>query len=170
MPLTIGFLLVGTILAAYFDVTRRRIPNWISGSILAYGIAGHVWIGGWTGLVVSVAGLAVGGGILMVLYLIGGMGAGDVKLLAAIGSVIGPYSVFLVLILASLVGGVLAVVALGSWNRWPSTAHRFVRLLADAPVGDGCVEKPSAAPPVTVPYGVAISVGTWIFMTIRGDV
>lgn len=162
--LTTGVLLTATGLASYFDLTAKRIPNWISASTLAYGITAHFWIEGGRGVVMSLGGMALGGTILLVPYLLGGMGAGDVKLLAAIGSVVGPSEIMVVFILAALAGGLLALFVVVWRKQLVGTAIRFMQLFIDLRSPGKLSEEGS----VGIPYGVAISIGTWMFVGMRG--
>ena len=78
-------LLLAIILVCYFDGRYRIIPNKLIAAIMAIGLATNVIISGWQGLVFSAAGFSAGLLILIIPFLLGGIGAGDVKLLAAIG-------------------------------------------------------------------------------------
>src|SRR5262245_53599856 len=102
--------------AAVIDVRTRRIPNWLTVSGLATGIIFQTAIGGISGLGLALAGFAVGFGILLVLWLVGGGGGGDVKLMAAIGAWVGPLhalyvfflsTVFVVLGMVVILGGLM---------------------------------------------------------------
>lgn len=72
-----------------YDVRERRIPNRITFPALLAGIALHAMFGGWAGLANSLGAALLGGGIFLMLYLAGGLGAGDVKLMAAVGCFVG---------------------------------------------------------------------------------
>ena len=76
--------------ATFTDMRSRRIPNWLVLPFLPAGIAVSVWLHGWQGLGQSLAGFGLGAGIFGLLFCLGGMGMGDVKLCAAIGAWIGP--------------------------------------------------------------------------------
>jgi prepilin peptidase CpaA len=102
-------LLVALVWAAAVDVRTRRIPNWLSLSLLAAGLTralmpqapitiGHAVTGG-------LAGLA----LLLPLFVLKGVGGGDVKLLAAVGTWLGPAGVLTVYIIEAMVGMVMAV-------------------------------------------------------------
>ena len=96
----------------------RRIPNWLTGATAAAGLG--LWIQqlGADGLVPWTVGLVVGGVLLAVPYALGGMGAGDLKLLAALGSVGGVGFVLRAAVLTGLAGGLLAigVLAMRAWR------------------------------------------------------
>src|SRR5574341_698982 len=85
-------------IGAVWDVASGRIPNLVSyGGILA-GIALRGALFGWRGLATALAGGAIGGGLFFLLYVIRGMGAGDVKLMAAVGCFVGAPAVFHVMV------------------------------------------------------------------------
>jgi prepilin peptidase CpaA len=95
--------------ATFTDLRSRRIPNWL---VLPFLLAGFVVSGslhGWHGIVQSLAGLGVGALFFGVLSLMGGMGMGDVKLCAAIGTWIGPSQMLIALVLTGIAGGVIAL-------------------------------------------------------------
>jgi prepilin peptidase CpaA len=103
-------LIAGLIAAAATDIQWRRIPNWLTLSLMTAGLARAAWMHGWTGIGNAGAGLLVGGGLGFVLFAISALGGGDVKLLAAIGSWLGPKGVFLVFIAEAVVGLVIVLV------------------------------------------------------------
>lgn len=102
-------LVVCVVVAAAIDVRERRIPNWLSLSgVLAGGCLNSI-VGGVDGLISSLLGGLAGFFLLFFGYLLGGIGAGDVKLLAAVGAFLGPKLVFCAFIWMALSGGVLAI-------------------------------------------------------------
>jgi prepilin peptidase CpaA len=98
------------------DLHSRKIPNVLVGFMLASGLLLHVLLFGAAGLAASAAGVVIGFLILIPLYALGGMGAGDVKLLAAAGSFLGPWGALLAGIFTLLAGGALGLGAL-MWQR-----------------------------------------------------
>ena len=110
-----------TVIAARVDVRTRRIPNRLTGPAVLLGVVAHVVAHGLPGLWASLLGMAVAGGLLFPGWLLGWMGAGDVKLMAAVGAWLGfPLGVFAAL--ASLIaGGVISiVVAIRKGALWKS--------------------------------------------------
>lgn len=101
--------LIALVVATSTDLRSRRIPNWLVLPFLAAGITVSGWLGGWHGIGQSIEGLALGLLLFGMLFWMGGMGAGDVKLAAAIGAWIGPMQLFFALIVTALVGGVMAL-------------------------------------------------------------
>src|SRR4051812_38165028 len=97
-----------TLVAAGYDIRYRRIPNWL---VLAGIVTGFAWnlfySSGWSGLGHAAAGLGLGFALYFPLYLLRARGAGDVKLLAAVGAIAGPENCFWIFILTALLGGVI---------------------------------------------------------------
>jgi prepilin peptidase CpaA len=95
--------------ATFTDLRSRRIPNWLVLPFLVIGIAVSAWMHGWHGIGQSFEGLGLGLLIYGFLFWMGGMGAGDVKLAAAIGAWIGPDQLFIALVITGLAGGVMVL-------------------------------------------------------------
>jgi prepilin peptidase CpaA len=103
--------------ATFTDLRSRRIPNWLVLPFLVAGIVVSPWRsdwpgvrqGFWHGLGQSFAGLAIGVLIYGFLFWMGGMGAGDVKLCAAIGAWVGPAQLFIALVMTGIVGGIMVL-------------------------------------------------------------
>jgi prepilin peptidase CpaA len=110
--------LVVLTVAVFTDLRYRRIPNWLVFPFLLAGIVvspwRHDWNGnshgfGWNGLGQSFAGLGLALLIYGLLFWMGGMGAGDVKLCAAVGAWIGPAQLFFALIVTGIAGGIMVL-------------------------------------------------------------
>lgn len=99
---------VGTLYASYVDYRERRVPNWLNGALAGGGVLAQCVYFGWTGLGDSLAGLLLGFGLLIIPWAMHGMGAGDVKLMAAIGAWFGPWLTLLGFGAGVLIGGVMA--------------------------------------------------------------
>ncbi|MBY6037452.1 prepilin peptidase [Fictibacillus nanhaiensis] len=91
------------------DVKSRKIYNKVIFPALLIGVLSHMIASGWSGLFFSFKGFLLGLGLLLIPYLLGGMGAGDVKLLALIGALKGSLFVFYTAIYMGLIGGVIAL-------------------------------------------------------------
>jgi prepilin peptidase CpaA len=98
-----------TVLITYWDVRYRRIPNELVLVTLIGGLTLNTIFDGPHGLLTSLAGFALGFGLMFFLHAFGTMGAGDVKLFSAIGAVVGVSSVLPTLMVVALTGGVFAV-------------------------------------------------------------
>ena len=122
----LAFALVG---AAITDVRSSKIPNIITFPLAALGLCIHGISNGIEGLLFSLEGLGLGFGLLLIFYMLGGMGAGDVKLLGAVGAIIGPYDVFIAFLVTSCLGGLYAIgLMVMTWGL-PSTAERVKVIL-----------------------------------------
>ena len=95
--------------ATYTDLRSRRIPNWLVLPFFGIGVAVSLAWHGWHGLGQSLSGAGLGLLLFGILFLMGGMGAGDVKLCAAIGAWIGPVQTMYALVLTGLAGGAMAL-------------------------------------------------------------
>ena len=113
MPSTefIPLIVVGvvTLLAACTDLWKFRVYNLLTLPALMAGLLVSTALGGWAGLGASLLGAGFGLGILVVFYALGGVGAGDVKLLTAVGAWLGPFWTVHVFIASALAAGVYAV-------------------------------------------------------------
>jgi prepilin peptidase CpaA len=107
MPIRVTLSLV-VLVAAFTDLRSRRIPNWLTLPALPAGIAAQTVYGDgfWPGVLGAIAGFAA----LLLLFLAGAGGAGDVKLFSVVGSFVGIRNLLAVFVLVALIGGVAAVV------------------------------------------------------------
>jgi prepilin peptidase CpaA len=125
-PWTAAFALAGA--ACWFDVRTRRIPNWLTFPGAALGVVASTLAHGGQGAMTSVAGLILGVALFFPLFLLRGLGAGDVKLMGALGAWLGTSVMFGVAFYTSLAGGVLAL-ALIARHPYGRQAIRNVWLL-----------------------------------------
>jgi prepilin peptidase CpaA len=98
--------------AAAIDLRTQRIPNVLTLPSILIAIGYHSVSGGAGGLLFSLAGLAAGIGLLLVPYLMGGMGAGDAKLMGAVGAFVGARGVFAAFLFTAVAGGLYALLLL----------------------------------------------------------
>lgn len=150
--LTLGGLLIAT---AYTELKDNRIPNVIPLIGLTVGLLVGYFPGGPT-LGQSIVGFLAGFGFLFVFYMFGGMGGGDVKLMGAVGALVGYPAILTVLMFTALIGGLMAIVVL-IWNRQAlkqvaRSLNPFRRRKGEAAAEEGA--EPPPAP--TIPYGLAI--------------
>jgi len=103
--------------AAIFDLRTRRVPNWLTLSGLFAGIAINSFLFKGAGLLMSLEGLGLACLIYFPLYLLRGVGAGDVKLMASIGAIVGPANWLAIFVLTALLGGMAAILILASKKR-----------------------------------------------------
>ena len=111
--LILNLVVLGAVaLATFTDLRARRIPNVLTAVAAAIGLAGNGLLFGVDGLVASLAGWGLGIALLFPLFVLRGLGAGDVKLIAALGALKGPEFVFFTCLWAGIGGGVMAVAGL----------------------------------------------------------
>ncbi len=161
------FAAVFTAVGAFFDARYRRFPNWLTAPAAIGGLLFHIiaraalaawkdesaWLGAWNGALFSLAGFALGFGFLFVLWLMGGAGGGDVKLMGALGTWLG-FTLMLYVILASvgtmlLVG--ICVLAYRAMNKgvYKVKEQHFGR------------DKPPGKRKRLMPYGIPVALATW---------
>ncbi len=149
--------------AALSDLTTRLIPNLLVGTGIVVAVAWHLLSAGMPGLVFCLKGLALGMLLLIIPFFLGGMGAGDVKLLGMIGAFLGTGMVWSVFLWTALIGGVAALFYLVIRGRLLMTLKNLVRPLLSAvfpwmPVAS--TVKDRQEPKLYLPYGAIIALGT----------
>ncbi|MBA2705264.1 MAG: prepilin peptidase [Blastocatellia bacterium] len=163
----IGLLVPLAIVIGYYDVRYRRIPNAFVLAALAGGLALNGIFGGLPGVAASLAGCGLAFVLMFILHIFGAMGAGDVKLFAAIGAVTGAQLVVPTFLVVVLTGGLLAVVSIIRAGTVLTTLHRVLQILVGLLPG---WQMPKFAVPAdrthTIPYGVAITMGSIISIAI----
>jgi prepilin peptidase CpaA len=105
-------LLSVLLVAAVYDLTVNKIPNLLTYPTMAFAIIYHGVTKGPVGLIFSAGGLVLGIALLILPYWVGEMGAGDAKLMGAVGAVLGPEGVFIAFLLTALAGGIYATIVL----------------------------------------------------------
>ena len=144
------------LLAAVTDIRERRIPNI---GVLVLLVAGFVFslttrpLG--DALSASLLGCVLGFGLFIAFWPMGVLGAGDVKLFAAIGAWLGPTATFNAALVTAMVGGVMALYALAMRRLALVPSFRSVKVTA-SPTGDGVSRSGH------VPYGVAMAAGALV--------
>jgi len=150
--------------AALSDMSTRLIPNLLVGTGLVLAMACHFALSGVAGLVFSFKGLALGMALLIIPFFMGGMGAGDVKLLGMVGAFLGPNMVWNVFLWTALIGGAAALIYLTVSGRLLGTLKRLLRPLVSAFLPWASVVlsdvREKREPALYLPYGVIISLGT----------
>lgn len=158
-------------IAAVFDIRFRRIPNWLNLAALLLGLAANAYLAGLHGLGRSALGFAVGFGLYFPLFLLHARGAGDVKLLAAVGSIAGPGNCFAIFLLAAVLGGALAVVLLIFKRRLGKTLWNVGWILKDlsqfkAPFAANPELDVNSPEALRLPHGAVIALGVFAFLAI----
>jgi prepilin peptidase CpaA len=160
--LTLAF----TFWAAWLDWRTRRIPNWLTVPGFILGIGVHSLIGGWHGALGSLEGAGMGLLILFPMVVLRGLGAGDWKLMGAVGALLGVWGVLLaVLFVSALVSGLMAVITVIRAHRIVATLRNMVVLVQGFFVfgwhgnPEITLDNPGL---LTLPFGVAAAIATLI--------
>jgi prepilin peptidase CpaA len=154
------------------DARSRRIPNLLSGLGMVTGAVLNTAYFGADGLLVSLIGLLVTGAALMVPFALGGIGGGDVKMMAAVGALLGPRTSFVALLVGMALGGLIMAIHLARLGRLRETVQT-VSTMATTGVLGGSLEplRVSAAQPgaITLPYSVPLGLGTLLVLAAPGS-
>jgi prepilin peptidase CpaA len=155
--------LVCALTGAVFDVNSRRIPNFVTLPGIMLGLLLHFALGGWRQLALAALAGFICGLVFMVFWLAGGMGAGDVKLMTAIGAIAGLPLVGYLLILTALAGGAMALF-MALWRGRLKETMINVGALALHHRMEGLAPHPhlnlTNARTLRLPYALAIAAGT----------
>jgi prepilin peptidase CpaA len=161
----VAILAAATGLAAVIDLRTRRIPNALTGSLALVGLGlaaaqlGPVGIGG------SIIGFLLGFAFMLPGNMFGATGAGDVKLFAAAGALLGPATTVRAFFFTAIAGGVLALLVALRRRRLAQTIGGTVRLVAKGRSATAAIESPAAdnrfayAPAIAI--GVVIAALSW---------
>ncbi len=145
---------------AVTDLAYKKIYNFITIPAIALGLVGNSVFGGWGGLKLSLIGLLIGGGAFFLIFVFGGMGGGDVKLMAAIGTLMGYPFIVGAVFYSILVGGLMAIILMiwkGTlWSSFKNIFRSFYTSLV--PGLERVPLDPESSLPV--PYGLAIVLGS----------
>jgi prepilin peptidase CpaA len=169
-PLVLQVILlvvVGT--AALYDLRYRRIPNWVVLIGLLLGLGANTRLFGWAGLQRSALGLGVAFLVYFPLYLLRGMGAGDVKLMAAVGSIVGWVDWIGIFFLTAIVGGLAAVALLASRSQlrrgFSNAGYLVIQLMSfRAPYARKEELDVKSEKSVKLAHGVTIAWGSVLFL------
>lgn len=166
------YIFVGALLAlaCIADVRTRRIPNALTLSAAGAAVLFHAVTGGWSAAGWSAGGWLVGAILFFPIFALRGMGAGDVKLLAAVGAWLGPVQVVIAAVMTSVAGGVLAV-AVALMHGYLTTAVRNIRTLLTHWRVMGVQPLPEVTLEGTrgprLAYAVPVAIGTMVTLWLR---
>jgi prepilin peptidase CpaA len=146
---------------AWGDLKTRRIPNYLTLGTALAGLGFQAALHGWGGLLAGFQGLALGFGLLIIPYLLHGMGAGDVKALAALGAWLGPRLTLGLFVYMGICGGLLILGLLAWQGALGSQSARAWQYLRKRLFYQDTDTAPPASPPPKqrVPYAVALALG-----------
>ena len=173
-PPGVEVVLIALVLcAAIYDVRYRRIPNWLTVAGVLVGLALNGFLDrGRPGMFLSsLLGLAIAVGLYFVLYALRAMGAGDVKLMAAVGAVVGWPNWFGIFIVTAILGGIMALILVVARGRVKKTFWNVAFILSELRGGRPAylrreeldVKNPKA---LGLPHGAVIAVGTIFFLAL----
>lgn len=170
---TVWLVTVVLILAAVIDGFELKVPNWITFPFIVSGWIYSIAAFGWEGLGWSLVGTVVGLALLLPAYSIGGMGAGDVKLLAGVGAWMYGTHTFYAFCISAIVGAICAVIMVLAKNAWKKHSDQFWLILNEIMVVGNpeqlatiaAKRKPSM---LLLPYGIPIAIGTIGYFLARG--
>jgi prepilin peptidase CpaA len=168
------FIVLGMTIAALWDVKTGKIPNIFTFPMMVLGFAYHGVTSGLMGLGFSAAGLGVGIFVFFIPYLMGGMGAGDAKLMGAAGTMLGPKGVIIAAVISIVFGGVYAMALLAIHHDFSRSLLRRMRITLKTfllttqiiLIPSGKNEKQP-----TLVYGIPIALGTmcYVYLKITGS-
>jgi prepilin peptidase CpaA len=151
--------------AAVIDGRQLRVPNWLTFHFVLGGLVFAAWSGGREMFLWSLAGAGVGLICLLPLYAIGGMGAGDVKLMTGVGAWLGPWLTFCTFVSTALVGGLLGaamILASGNvirhWVMFQTIGHEILSIRNPAVLAERAGERKKTM--MLLPYGIPIAIGS----------
>ena len=153
-----GTLAVGALTGAVIDMRTRRVPNPLTFGLAAIGLASAAAGVSGVSLGMSLAGLALGLALMLPGHIFAGTGAGDVKLFAALGTLVGPDTVATAFLYTALAGGVLALIVAARRRRLQGTIDRTAGLVSGNAADAAAIESPLANNRFA--YAPAIAVGT----------
>lgn len=170
----IWLVTITLVVAAVIDGWKLKVPNWLTFPMI---VGGWVYCGatlGWAGFGWSLAATAVGLALLLPLYAIGGMGAGDVKLLAGVGAWLAdPLTLVYAFCVSALIGGAIAVAMVVYRKAWDKHLGQF-RLITNEILTIRDPEKLAAIAAerkksmLLLPYGIPIAIGSILYFACTG--
>lgn len=120
-------MLLATLLtiAVVNDLRFQKIPNILTFPAIVVAIAYHSWFSGLEGFLFSIEGIGLGMAVFIAFHLFGGMGAGDVKLMGAVGGFLGPKGVFIAFLFTAFIGGIYSLAILAYHGYLRGTLKRY---------------------------------------------
>jgi prepilin peptidase CpaA len=167
---------VTLVVAAVIDGVQLKVPNWITFPMI---ISGWVYsavfspFAGWEGIVYSLLGTAVGLALLLPAYAIGGMGAGDVKLLAGVGAWVWSERTLYAFAATAIIGGVIAVAMVLYRRAWQHHKTQFWMIVNEIltvkdPEQLSAIAAERKSSMRLLPYGIPIAIGTIAYFACAG--
>lgn len=161
------------VVAAVIDGWKLKVPNWLTFPLVAGGWVYSLACFGWEGLGWSLVGTAVGLLLLLPAYAIGGMGAGDVKLLAGVGAWVWPTATFYAFCVSALVGGAIALGMVLYRRQWWEHQAQFLGIAQEIltvrdPNQLAAIAAQRKSSMLLLPYGIPIAIGSIAYFLFSG--
>ena len=158
-------LLAGVVAATVIDVRTRRIPNLLTAAMAATGIGMAATGASGVSLAAAALGIVVGFALMLPGHALGATGAGDVKLMAAVGAIVGPVIVLKAFLFTGVAGGVLAILVAVRRRRLAATLAATGQMVAAPADTPGLVR--SAGAGSRFAYGPAIAIGSVLAVLVK---
>ncbi len=161
------------VVAAIIDGKILKVPNWLTFPFILCGWMHGILYGGLEGLGFSLLGTFVGMMLLLVLRAVGGMGAGDVKLLAGVGAWLGATTTWWAFLATAVVGGAMAAVMIltsGQWQRHWAMAHQILNewVTIRNPEKLAAIARERKPTMRLLPYGIPMAIGSILYFAFSG--
>lgn len=161
------------IVAAWIDGKELRVPNWITFPMVLSGLVFNLCVEGWLGLGAGLLGMVVGLLCLLPLYSVGGMGAGDVKLMAGMGAWLGWKLTFYAFCISTVVGAVMAVAMVLYGRNFRKHYENFLLILCEwtsikNPTKLSKIAAERKPTMLLLPYGIPICIGSIAYFYYEG--
>lgn len=167
---TCAVLVPGVLLASWIDYAQRRVPNWLNVALIVLGFLVQGYFFGLSGVGTGCWGLLVGFGVLIIPWTMHGMGAGDVKLMAAIGVWFGPWMTLVSFAVGALLGGIIAAAMILFTGRLQTACANLGILMVKMQSREtafsefGSARSFAAGGSQLLPYGVPLTLGSLIVL------
>lgn len=170
------FLILLVLVAAVYDIRYRRIPNWLTVSGVLIGVVLNAFLRtpapavvSFGGLLFALKGLGLGFGLYFVLYALHAMGAGDVKLMAAVGSLVGAQDWFGIFVVTAIFGGIAALALSLAHGRLKKTFWNVSFIFSELGHGRPAYLRNEeldvrSKKSLGLPHGAVIAAGTIVFL------
>jgi prepilin peptidase CpaA len=166
-----ALLLIVVLAAAVYDVRYRRIPNWVSVGGIAAGLLANSLTRGIPGLLFALGGFALGFGAYFLFYLIHARGAGDVKLMGAVGALVGWKAWISIFVISAILGGIMAMILIVARSRVKKTFWNIgfilTQLMRGRPPYAASEELDVQSPKsLSLSHGAVIAVGVLFYLAL----
>jgi prepilin peptidase CpaA len=167
-----AILLTLAVGAAGYDICYRRIPNWLTGGGVLAGVLMNTFLyQGWPGLSTSMLGLAAAFCVYLALYSIRAMGAGDVKMMAAVGAIVGWQNWVGIFLITAILGGVAAMAVVTLRGRIKRTLWNVGFAVSEMKQGRPAYLRNEeldvrSSKALGLPHGAVIAAGVIVFVTL----